>query len=281
MSFFGKPKKSKKTVKKKAKKATKPVKKVKKVMLRKPVIGAKKVKSKKSKVKKMSIKKSVKRTVKKAKVIKPDFKKMPDEKAYLILKRYKINLPKYEFCKNEKQLAMALKKVGFPCVMKVSGDIIHKTDVNGVRKNVSSEEEAVKVFGELMKIKGCETVLVQESIEEGYELIVGGKKDSQFGRVIALGAGGIFTDFLKDVSFRIVPLGREDAEDMLNEVKFSDLILKGFRDKKPANQKAIVDSIISVSKIMEKYPNIKEIDINPLFATPTKTIAADVRIILE
>jgi acyl-CoA synthetase (NDP forming) len=171
--------------------------------------------------------------------------------------------------------------VGFPCVMKVSGDILHKTDINGVRTNIINEEEARKNFNELIKIKGTENVLVQEMVEEGYEIIVGGKKDPQFNRVVALGAGGIFTEFLKDVSFRIVPLSRRDAEEMLMEVKFSDLILKGFRGQKPANPESIVNAILAVSRIMEKYPKIKELDINPLFATPTNAIATDVRIILE
>ncbi|MBN2202864.1 MAG: acetate--CoA ligase family protein [Candidatus Aenigmarchaeota archaeon] len=290
VKFFVKKKKSKNTTKNKAKKTVKkkvvkkkiakPKLKVKKMMLKRTVKAAKKVKSTKSKVKKMTAKKSIKKT-KKTKQIKQDYNKMPDDKAYLILKRYRISLPEYEFCKDEKQLEAATKKVGFPCVMKVSGDILHKTDVNGVMQNINSIEEAKKAFNDLMKIKGCDSVLVQENVSSGYELIVGGKKDPQFNRVIALGAGGVFTEFLKDVSFRIVPLSRDDAEDMLNEVKFSELVLKGFRGNKPANKKAIIDTILAVSRIMEKYPKIKELDINPLFATPSKTIAADVRILVE
>ena len=283
MSFFGK-KRAKRKAKKSAKKP-KP-KKAKKVKVKRPRPKARKMRKavvrkkavKKPKIKKKMLKKSAGAAKKETK---PIFNKMPDDKAILILKRYRINVPNYAFCKNEKELIAALKKIGYPCVMKVSGEIIHKTDVNGVRKNISSDEEAVKNFNELMKIKDCDMVLVQKPVKEGYELIVGGKKDPQFNRVVALGAGGIFTDFLKDVSFRIVPLSKKDAEDMLKEVKFSDLILRGFRGQKPADKDAIVDAIISVSRIMEKYPNIKELDINPLFATPTRAVAADVRIILE
>jgi acetyl-CoA synthetase (ADP-forming) len=86
---------------------------------------------------------------------------------------------------------------------------------------------------------------------------------------------------MKDVSFRISPLSREDAEQMLKEVKFSDLILKGFRGQKPADANSIIEVILSVSKMMESNPQIKELDINPLFAMPTKAVAVDVRIILE
>jgi len=215
------------------------------------------------------------------KEIKPEFKKMSDENAYDMLKRYKIPLPEYFFIKKESDLKPALKKVGFPCVMKVSGDIIHKTEVKGVRTNITNEEEALKTFQELIKIKGCNRVLVQKMISEGYEIIIGGKKDPQFKCVVALGAGGIFTEFLKDVSFRVCPVSRNDAEGMLKEVKFSDLILKGFRGQKPADANSIIEVILSVSKIMENNPQIKELDINPLFATSTRALAADVRIILE
>jgi acyl-CoA synthetase (NDP forming) len=165
--------------------------------------------------------------------------------------------------------------------MKVSGIIVHKTNVNGVRLNINSEAEALIAFKELMKITGCEKILVQKMLTEGYEVIVGGKKDPQFNSVIALGAGGILTEFIKDVSFRISPLSREDAEQMLKEVKFSDLILKGFRGQKPADANSIIEVILSVSKMMESNPQIKELDINPLFAMPTKAVAVDVRIILE
>lgn len=280
VSFWGK----KKNVKRR-KKRTKP-KKVRKVKRRpKKTRTVKRVKPKVRKRKRSSKprvkKKMLKRTVKAAKEPKAIFNKMPDEKAFRVLKKYRIKLPAYVFCKNEKELSLALKKVGFPCVMKVSGSIIHKTDANGVRKNINSEEEARRNFDELMKIKGCDKVLVQKMIKGGYELIVGGKKDPQFNRVVALGAGGIFTDFLKDVSFRIVPLSRTDAEEMLNEVRFSELILKGFRGQRPANKSSIIDAILSVSRIMERNPKIKELDINPLFAKADKVIAADVRIILE
>lgn len=268
-----KPKKVKRSVKKKVKKVRRV-----KPKIKRRVRKMKKVKKFKPKVKP---KKRMVEKVKTPKIIKPSFNKMPDEKAFEILKRFRIKVPAYAFCKNEKQLEIALKKVGYPCVMKVSGEIIHKTDVNGVRTNIANEEEARKNFNELIKIKGSEKVLVQKMVEEGYEIIVGGKKDPQFDRVVALGAGGIFTEFLKDVSFRVVPLSRMDAEEMLREVKFSDLLLKGFRGQKPADRESIVNAILAVSKIMERYPKIKELDINPLFATSTKAIATDVRIILE
>jgi acyl-CoA synthetase (NDP forming) len=208
--------------------------------------------------------------------------KMPDEKAYDLLKRYRIKVPYYMFCKTEKELLEAVKKIGYPMVLKATGkDIVHKTELNAIRLAIVSEQDAKEAFAELMKIKGTEKVLVQKMVREGYEIIIGARKDPQFKTVVALGAGGIFTEFLKDVSFRISPIAKEDAEGMLSEVRFSELLLKGFRGQKPANKEAIIDTILSVSKMMEANPKIKEVDLNPVFAGPTEAIAADVRIILE
>ena len=274
--------------KKKGKSGASMTKKVKKTIKHKKPV-AKKVIKKKVKIirpiiKHKKIEKVVKKPVKVSKEVQPKMliNKMPDEKAFELLKRYRIKVPDYEFCKNEEEMKKFLKKIGFPCVMKASGkNIIHKTDVNGVRVSINTEEEAVKNFNELMKIKGCERVMVQKMIKEGYEIIIGGKKDPQFNKVIVLGAGGIFTEFLKDVSFRVSPLTQEDAESMLNEVRFSELILKGFRGQKPANKESIVNTILAVSRMMEADTKIKEIDLNPVFATSQEAIAADVRIILE
>jgi acetyl-CoA synthetase (ADP-forming) len=270
--------------KKKARNIKKPVKHI--VKKRVKVVKATKHKAVKKKVavKVSKPAKVIKKPVKVVKEpqIKPLINKMSDEDAFEILKRYRIKVPDYAFCKNEEQLKQALKKTSFPCVLKASGkNIIHKTDVNGIRLDIKTEEEAVKNFNELMKIRGCEKVLAQKMITEGYEIIVGGRKDPQFNRVIALGAGGVFTEFLRDVSFRIAPVSREDAEEMLMEVRFSELLLKGFRGQKPADKESIINTILSLSRIMESNPKISEVDINPLFATSKDAIAADVRIILE
>lgn len=230
--------------------------------------------------------KSVKKEVRhaEAKQIKNAFlvNKMPEEKAYELLKRYKIKVPDYMFCKTEKDLSEAIKKLGFPMVLKATGSgIVHKTELNAIRLNINFEDDAKSAFSDLMKIKGTEKVLAQRLVKEGYEIIIGARRDPQFKTVVALGAGGIFTEFLKDVSFRISPIAKEDAESMLSEVRFSELLLKGFRGQKPANKEAIVNAILSVSRMVESNPKIKEVDLNPVFANSTDAIAADVRIILE
>jgi len=271
---------TKKKVRKPKKRRPKIIKKVRGAKKSKKILKKRKPVRVERKLRKVKVKKREK--VLKEPKIKPLINKMPDEKSYELLRKYRVKMPPHAFCKNEEELIKSLKKIGFPCVMKTSGrNIIHKTDINGVRLNIETEEDAIKTFKELMKIKGCEKVLVQKMITEGYEIIVGGRKDPQFDRIIALGAGGIFTEFLRDVSFRVPPINKEDAEEMLTEVRFSDLILKGFRGQKPANKEAIVNTILVVSRIMEKNPKIREIDINPLFATSKEAIAADIRIILE
>ena len=280
---------TKKVSKKTVKKAKKKPKKAKKQVAKK--VSKPKIMKKTKKQEK--IKKPVKKKALKKVKIKPLINKMPDEKAFELLKRYRIKVPDYAFCESEEDLENAIKSVGFPMAMKVSGDsIVHKTDINGIRLDIENEESARNYFNELMKIrptarilwlkiKGAEKVLVQKMVKEGYEIIVGGRKDPQFNKVIALGAGGIFTEFMKDVSFRVSPISKEDAESMVMEVRFSKLLLGGFRGQKPASKEAIVNTILTVSRLMEANLKISEIDINPLFATNNETIAADVRIILD
>jgi len=280
--FFRKKKKKRSKVKRRGvskKKKTKQVK-GKVVKAKRKLKRAKKIKMKVTKrVPKSKAKEKKIREVKK--VTKLEFNKMDDEKAYALLKRYRVSVVPYTFCKDKKKLSSEVNKIGFPLVMKVSGGIIHKTEVKGVRLNIENKEDAVKTFNELMKIKGCEKVLIQKMVKDGYELIVGAKRDPHFNSIVVLGAGGIFTELMKDVSFRVTPLSKFDAEQMLNEVKFSEIILKGFRGKKPADKDSIIETLLTVSRIIEKNKNIKELDINPLFVTSKKSFAADVRIILE
>jgi succinyl-CoA synthetase beta subunit len=199
--------------------------------------------------------------------------KIADEKAFELIKRI-VALPKQFFCKNEKELEAALKRLNFPLVMKVSGkNIIHKTELKGV-KIVNSEEEARKEFARMKKIKGCEKVLLQEFIQ-GIETIVGIKKDETFGQVIAFGLGGIWVEVLKDVSFRVCPISKEDAEEMIKEIKGYEILL-GKRGEK-VNIERLVEVLVAISKFAVKQ-NISEMDINPLICNSQNCFAVDVRI---
>lgn len=223
----------------------------------------------------MASKKKAKKTIKLAKM-KPALEKMADEKAYELLRRYGIPLIRHSFVKREQELSQALKKIGFPAVMKVSGKkIIHKTELGGV-VTINNEQEAKEALKKLLSIKNAEKVLVQKKLE-GIEVIVGAKRDPQFGAVVAFGLGGIYTEIIKDVSFRICPITLEDAEQMIKSIKGYE-ILAGVRGKS-VNIEALKDVLVKVCRLASKE-RIKEMDINPLFCNEQGCWAVDVRIVM-
>jgi acetyl-CoA synthetase (ADP-forming) len=123
-------------------------------------------------------------------------------------------------------------------------------------------------------------VSVQRMVRPGTEVIIGTTKDPQFGPVIMFGLGGIFVELLKDVSFRVIPVKRKDAQEMIQEIKGYPL-LQGYRGKEPASLTALVEVILKISKFVEQNSQIKELDLNPIFAYQDKAVAVDARIILE
>ncbi len=208
--------------------------------------------------------------------LKPSIERISDVKSFDLVKNSRVPIVQYFFLKNEKNLADSIKKIGFPCVLKVSGTkIIHRTEFKGVRTNIKSEEEALKNFRELMKIKNAEGVLLQKQ-GSGVEIIVGIKQDPQFQHVVMFGLGGIWVEKLNDVSFRVCPLTPEDAKAMIREIKGYDL-LAGYRGK-PINFIALEDLLIKVSRLAVKE-RIAEMDLNPVFCDEKGCYVADVRII--
>lgn len=210
--------------------------------------------------------------------------KLSESECKKIMKKYGIPTPEEFLAKKPEEAVRFAKKIGYPVVLKIdSEDIIHKTETNTVVTNVRNDREVSEAFRNIMenakkykpnaRIHG---VIVQEHLE-GYETIVGGKIDPQFGPIILFGAGGIFTEVLADVSIRICPIERKDAEEMINEIKYSK-ILKGFRGKPPADEKKIINVLLKVSKMMMRE-KIKEMDINPLIVSHKEAKAVDVRII--
>jgi acetyl-CoA synthetase (ADP-forming) len=205
------------------------------------------------------------------------------EEALNILTSYKIPIAKGGLAKNEQESMQIAKKIGFPVAMKVvSKDIVHKTDVKGLLLNLDSTEEVSKGFTKIMKdVKKklpkakIEGVLIQRMVD-GQELIIGGKKDPQFNQVLMFGLGGIFTEVFDDVTFRVVPLKQEDAEQMTKEIK-GYKILEGYRGKK-YNLKGLANILLKTSKLLEENQEIKELDINPLFISEKDVTAVDARI---
>lgn len=188
--------------------------------------------------------------------------------------------------KEEAQMLGA--SLGFPVALKIcSTDIVHKTEAGGVSLNLASAEEVGRAYDQMLKtamarypqsnIKG---VTVQKMITGGVEVVAGMTRDPQFGPMIMFGLGGIFVEILKDVSFRIVPLTEEDACEMISEIK-GQALLDGVRGTMPVRKEALVDILVKLSRFLEANPEIKELDINPLFADSQGAVAADARIILE
>ncbi len=180
----------------------------------------------------------------------------------------------------EDQIEGASKKIKFPVSMKVVGkDILHKTDVGGVKLNIKTLEEAKKAFYSLKKIKGFQGVLIQKFIPGKYVLI-GLKKTSEFGHVLAFGLGGIFTEVISDVSFRVCPIKEKDVAEMIDEIKGKQ-ILFGVRGQKSVNINAIKKILLKISNLTLKYPGIKELDINPVIVNTKEAKIVDARIIFE
>jgi acyl-CoA synthetase (NDP forming) len=205
-----------------------------------------------------------------------------------ILKAAKIPVVETRLATSKKEAVEIAAKMGFPVVMKiVSPDISHKSDVGGVKLGIQNATQAGKAYSEILasvkkhdrkaKIVG---VTVQKMARQGLEIIIGMTKDAQFGPVIMFGLGGILVEVLKDVSFRIVPLEKRDAAEMITEIKGFP-ILKGYRGQEPANVPFLEDLIVKVSDFVEKNPEIKELDLNPVFAYKDGAMAVDARIILE
>ncbi len=203
-----------------------------------------------------------------------------------LLAKYGVPVTKGQIANSaDEALAIALH-LGTPVAMKISSpDISHKSDVGGVVLNVRREEVRT-IYNEIIsRIKNAapdaniEGILVQQMAPPGHEVIVGLKKDAQFGHALMFGLGGIFVEVYKDVSFRVAPLDKSDALDMIAEIKGYP-ILKGIRGRKPADIGAIAKVLMSVSEMAEKE-NIIELDINPLIVSESGAIAVDARAMVE
>lgn len=190
--------------------------------------------------------------------------------------------------RTQKEAVFLSQKIGFPVVLKIaSPDIVHKSDSGGVKLGLKSVSEIRMAYREIMDaIKKqnpravIDGVTVQKMAKPGIEVIVGASKDPQFGPVLMFGLGGVFVEVLKDVSFRIIPVSRKDAREMIEEIKGYPL-LQGYRGKKPADLPALIEILLNISRLMEKNPEIKELDLNPVVAYKKGALAVDTRIILE
>lgn len=177
----------------------------------------------------------------------------------------------------------AARKIGFPLALKIiSPDALHKSDIRGVRF-VKNFEELTKEYEELLEIVEkkslhCKGILIQEYIEGTYVLI-GLKKDPTFGHALVFGIGGIYTEILKDVSFRVCPITLQDAEEMIQELQMKDLLL-GYRGAKSVNLSLLKKTLVAVSRIPIKHQDIQEMDINPFVINTKKGFVVDARMVV-
>lgn len=206
-----------------------------------------------------------------------------------LLAQYGIAVPTTVVVKRADEVDAALKGLHLPVVVKVmSPAILHKSDAGGVKVNLQSAQavrEAIRTMAALPKISSVhvEGWLIEEMAPPGQEMVIGGLRDPDFGPLVMVGLGGIFVEVLGDVSFRICPITRGDAEEMIDELKGA-AILKGARGRKPVSREAILDVLLKVGGeeglLMQHAGDISEADINPLIVSDTGAVAVDARFIL-
>jgi acetyl coenzyme A synthetase (ADP forming)-like protein len=214
-----------------------------------------------------------------------------DAEARSILLTYGLKTPESKVAATPDEAVEIASDIGYPVVLKIaSPDILHKTDVGGVKIGISNSEDLRDAF-ELMtyraqryvpeaRLWGCQ---VQEmSPPGGLEILVGMSKDPQFGPLVTFGLGGIYVEVLKDVTFRIAPFTVRDAELMLQEIH-ARALLDGVRGKPPVDKAAIVDTLLRIQQLVLDFPEIAELDINPLIVYPENqgAIAIDMRLVLS
>lgn len=215
-------------------------------------------------------------------------KMLTEVEAKELLKEAGINVVETKLATSKEEAVSISKQLGFPVVLKIaSTDIIHKSDAGGVKLGLKTAAQVGKAYDDIMKaIKKqfpeakIQGISVQKMAPQGVEVIIGMSTDAQFGPVLMFGLGGILVEVLKDVSFRIVPLERRDAREMIREIKGYP-VLEGYRGQEPVDVAKLEEMLLKVSDFVEKHPEIEQLDLNPVFAYRDGAVAVDARIILR
>jgi acetyltransferase len=205
-----------------------------------------------------------------------------------MLRAYGIKVVSTRVAGNEEEAILAAGEIGYPVVMKISSpQVVHKTDSGGVRLNIKDEAELSRAYFEMLaavranvpgaQIKG---VFLQKYYPADLEVIIGAKRDEEFGPVIIFGQGGIYAEALKDVSFRLAPLTGQEVREMIDELRTSK-IFYGWRGKPAADLEALTDTLGRVSQLVVDFPEIAELDINPLAVGADAVVALDARAVLK
>jgi acetate---CoA ligase (ADP-forming) len=207
-----------------------------------------------------------------------------------VLQHYGIPVAQSASAATVDEAQLAAERIGYPVAIKViAEEISHKSDVGGVELNLRNSQSLASAFAEMMaRVRNSyphiqpEGVLVQPMIAGGWELILGGRQDKQFGPVVMVGLGGIFTEFFEEVAVRVAPISRQEALEMIMSLRGSQVLL-GVRGHKPADIKQVVEATLVLAQLITEFPEIQEVDINPLkvFAEGEGCRALDARIILN
>jgi acyl-CoA synthetase (NDP forming) len=204
-----------------------------------------------------------------------------------LLKPYGVKFPLYAFVHTLDEVLKAAVQIGFPLVMKiVSAEIIHKTDVGGVRLNLQDQaavqDAYLRIFEEVASRHpqaSIEGMLLLQEASDGPEVIVGITQDKSFGPVLMFGLGGVFAEVLRDVSFRVIPIRKTDAEDMIAEVR-GTVILDSWRGRNAADKEALVELLLSLSRFAVDHPEVKDLDLNPVRVYEKGVIALDAKAVM-
>jgi acetyl coenzyme A synthetase (ADP forming)-like protein len=212
-----------------------------------------------------------------------------DLEAWTVLECYGFTVPQSRLAETAEEAIEIAQEIGYPVVMKIaSPDILHKTDVGGVKLNLASPDDVRDAFDLMVyragryvpgaRVWGCQ---VQQMVTGGREVLVGMSRDPQFGPLVAFGLGGIYVEALKDVAFRVAPFSRQEAGEMIHEIR-SYPLLEGVRGEPPADHEAMVDALLRISRLVTDFPEIVELDINPLmvFEEGRGAVAIDMRLVL-
>ncbi|HOP87023.1 MAG TPA: acetate--CoA ligase family protein [Syntrophorhabdaceae bacterium] len=185
---------------------------------------------------------------------------MPPDEVFRLLSSYGIPVAEYAIVNNLEQAINKSKRIGYPVVLKIaSSKVLHKTEERGVILNIADDKTLKNAFHKMRP----GAYLIQKMCAPGYELIIGGKRDSNFGPVVLFGLGGVFAEMFNDVVLRVAPIDKGIAEEMMNEIKGAR-ILKGFRGQKELDRNALAHVLVNVSRLLIEHPEITNLDINPV-----------------
>jgi len=201
----------------------------------------------------------------------------------IVLASYDIPVTREIIIQKNNDVISAAHEIGYPVVMKgCSPEITHKTEKGLIRTDIRNDKEALDTFNDIMAgMNGSHgSILIQEMIKGKRELVIGLIRDPQFGPCVMFGLGGIFTEILKDVSFRLAPLEKRDALEMMDEIK-AHKILDAVRGMEPVDRELLSEMLINVGRIGVENDAIKEIDINPVIISGSRPVAVDALIVLQ